>query len=144
VEELIRDLQPLTEPRRIRVRNDVPHECSVFADPVLIMQVFQNLLSNAIEYTPDGQILIGSIVSDGTVRCWVRDTGQGIPEDRLSKVFDKLETDPQKTSGSGLGLAIVKQVVEAHGGDITVTSKVGEGSKFEFSLPLRDAGGVSV
>ena len=139
VEELIRDLQPLTEPRRIRVRNDVPHECSVFADPVLLMQVFQNLLSNAIEYTTDGEILIGAAHTDRTVRCWVRDTGKGIPEDRLEKVFEKLETDPQKTSGSGLGLAIVKQVVEAHDGNITVSSKVGEGSKFEFTLPLKDA-----
>jgi two-component system, OmpR family, phosphate regulon sensor histidine kinase PhoR len=143
VEELVRDLQPLTEPKRIRVQNDVPHECSVFADPVLIMQVFQNLLSNAIEYTTDGQILIGSVVSDGTVRCWVRDTGKGIPEDRLSKVFEKLETDPHK-GGSGLGLAIVKQVVEAHGGHITVASKVGEGSKFEFTLPSEAVAGLLV
>src|SRR4029434_1193947 len=50
IEGLIRDLQPLTEQKRIRVRNDIPHDCSIFADPVLIMQVFQNLLSNAIEY----------------------------------------------------------------------------------------------
>jgi two-component system, OmpR family, phosphate regulon sensor histidine kinase PhoR len=144
IEELVRDLQPLTEPKRIRVRNDVPHECLLFADPVLIMQVFQNLLSNAIEYTTDGEILIGSAVADRTVQCWVRDTGKGIPEDRLGKVFDKLETDPEKAGGSGLGLAIVKQVVEAHGGNITVVSKLGEGSKFEFTLPLKDPAGLSI
>jgi two-component system, OmpR family, phosphate regulon sensor histidine kinase PhoR len=144
IEELVRDLQPLTEPKRIRVRNDVPHECLVFADPVLIMQVFQNLLSNAIEYTTDGEILIGSAISDQTVQCWVRDTGKGIPEDRLGKVFDKLETDPHKAGGSGLGLAIVKQVIEAHGGNIMVASKLGEGSKFEFTLPLQHTAGVPV
>jgi two-component system phosphate regulon sensor histidine kinase PhoR len=141
VEELAHDLQPLTEPRRIRVRNEVPHKCSIFADPLLIVQVFQNLVSNAIEYTNDGEIQIGSAVSEPAhIRCWVRDTGRGIPEERLGKVFDKLETDPQKESGRGLGLAIVKQVVEAHGGQITVTSKLGEGSVFEFTLPLESRG----
>ena len=140
VEELTHDLQPLTGPKQIRVRNDVPQDCSIFADPVLIAQVFQNLLSNAIEYTTDGEIVIGSATSDReqTVRCWVRDTGSGIPEERLAKVFDKLETDPQK-GGLGLGLAIVKQVVEAHGGHITVVSTPGQGSTFEFSLPLQGA-----
>jgi signal transduction histidine kinase len=144
IEELIHDLQPLTEPRRIRVRNDVRHDFSIFADPVLIVQVFQNLLSNAIEYTTDGEIVIGAAVSDRepSVRCWVQDTGQGIPEDRIEKVFDKLETDPEKKGGLGLGLAIVKQVVEAHGGRITVTSKAGEGSTFEFFLPIQAESGT--
>lgn len=146
VEELIRDLQPLTEPKRIRVRNDVPADCLIFADPILIVQVFQNLLSNAIEYTADGEIVIGSALSDSerNVRCWVRDTGKGIPEERLAKVFDKLETDPEKRGGYGLGLAIVKQVVEAHGGQITVASKLGEGSTFEFTLPPQDHSGIPV
>ena len=144
IEELIQDLQPLTEPKRIRVTNDVPPDRSIFADPVLIGQVFQNLLSNAIEYTTDGDIVIGSAVSerDRTVRCWVRDTGKGIPEERLGKVFDKLETDPEKEEGRGLGLAIVKQVVEAHGGLITVVSQLGSGTKFEFTLPLQDPTGA--
>ena len=138
VEELLRDLQPLMEPKRIRVRNDVAHDFSIFADPVLIEQVFQNLLSNAIQYTADGEIVIGAALSesDPSVHCWVRDTGKGIAEDRLEKVFDKLETDAEKGAGRGLGLAIVKQVVEAHGGYIRVTSKVGEGSTFDFTLPL--------
>jgi two-component system phosphate regulon sensor histidine kinase PhoR len=144
VEGLLNDLQPLTEPRGICVRNDVPHDCYAFADPVLIVQVFQNLLSNAIEYTRDGDIVVGALLlqAEGCVRCWVSDTGTGIPEDRLTKVFDKLETDPHKAHGRGLGLAIVKQVVEAHGGQIRVASKVGEGSKFEFTLPLEEHSGA--
>ena len=121
----------------------MPPDCSVFADPVLIAQVFQNLLSNAITYTSDGEVTIGAEAREHerTVQCWVRDAGQGIPEDRIAKVFDKLETDPEKKGGLGLGLAIVKQVVEAHGGRITVTSKMGEGSTFEFSLPWQDQSG---
>jgi two-component system, OmpR family, phosphate regulon sensor histidine kinase PhoR len=140
IEQLTHDLQPLTEPKRIRIKNEVPHDCSIFADPVLVVQVFQNLLSNAIKYTTDGEITIGSLVSERSrsCRCWVQDTGDGIAEDRLAKVFDKLETDPQG-GGSGLGLAIVKQVIEAHGGFITATSKPGQGATFEFSLPLQGA-----
>jgi two-component system phosphate regulon sensor histidine kinase PhoR len=144
IEQLTHDLQPLTERKSIAIRNEVPHDCSIFADPILIEQVFQNLLSNAIKYTSDGEIVIGSDVSevDRIARCWVSDTGEGIPEDRLAKVFDKLETDPQKAGGSGLGLAIVKQVIEAHGGHITVASEQGRGTNFEFSLPLQ--GGATI
>ena len=143
VEGLIQDLQSLTEPRRINVRNVVPHDCSVYGDPVLIVQVFQNLMSNAIEYTTDGDIIIGSslLEVDGCVRCWVRDTGSGIPEERLNTVFDKLESEPHKAYGRGLGLAIVKRVVEAHGGRLTVASKLGEGTMFEFTLPLEGQSG---
>ena len=145
VEELVHDLQPLTQRKGIHVRNEVPPDCSIFADPVLLTQVFQNLLSNAIEYTAGGEIVIGSAIPDDDrmIHCWVRDTGKGIPEERLAKVFDKLETDPHKAGGSGLGLAIVKQVIEAHGGHITVASKVGEGTTFKFILPLEDTAGLS-
>src|SRR5262245_66285331 len=88
--------------------------------------------------------MIGSAIRDGdrAIHCWVRDTGKGIPEERLAKVFDKLETDPHKAGGSGLGLAIVKQVIEAQGGHITVASKVGEGTTFTFILPLEDTSGM--
>lgn len=63
------------------------------------------------------------------------DSGTGIPADRLEKVFDKLETDPDKKSGLGLGLAIVKQFVEAHGGQVMVDSEPGLGSTFRFTIP---------
>jgi signal transduction histidine kinase len=73
IEELLHDFQTLMEPKRVSSRNDVPHSCSIFADPVLIVQVFQNLLSNAIENTSDGEIAIGAAISDAErlVRCWV-------------------------------------------------------------------------
>jgi len=100
----------------------VLHDCSILADPVLIIRVLQNLLSNAIEYTDHGEIRVGAAVSDAdhVVRCWVRDTGSGIAEERIGKVSDHLETDREDRDGLGLGLAIVKQVVEAHRGEVTV------------------------
>jgi two-component system phosphate regulon sensor histidine kinase PhoR len=146
VEELIRDFQTLTEPKGIQTRNEVPHDCSIFADPLLIEQVFQNLISNAIEHTAQGEIAIGAAVSvtERVVRCSVRDTGNGIPEERIGRVFDKFETDPEKRGGSGLGLAIVKQVIESHSGQISVESKLGEGSLFEFTLPFEDGAGTQL
>jgi two-component system, OmpR family, phosphate regulon sensor histidine kinase PhoR len=134
VESLIRGVRPLAEKANTEILNEIPQDFIVFADAVLLSQVFQNLLSNAIEYTKDGRITIGAEEIEGTVRCWVQDTGKGIAADRLDKVFKKLETDPQK-KGMGLGLAIVKQVVELHGGDVVLESTEGKGATFTFTLP---------
>ena len=134
VEGLIFDLQPM-QTRSVEIVNSVPNDLVVFADALLLTQVFQNLLSNAIRYTPAGQIIVGAENLEGRIRCWVEDTGAGIPAERLGKIFDKLETDPESKGGLGLGLAIVKQLVERHGGQIFVESRVGEGSTFSFTLP---------
>ena len=71
------------------------------------------------------------------MRCWVRDSGAGIPPERVSKIFEKFETDPKQKGGMGLGLAIVKQIVEAHEGQIFVESEVGKGTKVTIDLPQR-------
>jgi signal transduction histidine kinase len=70
----------------------------------------------------------------GLVECWVTDNGAGIPSERLEKVFEALETDPER-DGLGLGLAIVKTFVEAHDGEVQVESVEGEGCTFRFTLP---------
>jgi len=130
------DLRALLENVPVQMVNEVPETCVVHADPVLITQVFQNLLSNAIKYTTKGEITVGAGRSDvNKVRCWVRDTGSGIPPERLTKIFEKFETDPARKGGLGLGLPIVKQIVEAHGGQIFVESELGRGSIFSFTLP---------
>jgi signal transduction histidine kinase len=72
--------------------------------------------------------------ADGVVDCVVQDNGTGIPLEMLSKVFDKLATDPER-EGTGLGLAIVKQIVEAHGGSVTAESAEGSGATLRFSIP---------
>ena len=136
VQAMIWDLRALVENVPVQIINAVPENCVVYADPVLITQVFQNLLSNAIKYTAKGEITVGANTTEvNKVRCWVRDTGAGIPNDRLVKIFEKFETDPTKKGGMGLGLPIVKQIVEAHGGQIFVESEVGRGSTFSFTLP---------
>jgi signal transduction histidine kinase len=146
VESLIHDLHPVAGTNSTQLINKVPDDLVVYADADLLKRVFQNLISNAIKYTPSGEILIGAreLGEEGAVECSVGDNGEGIPEDLLEKIFDKGETDPENAGGMGLGLAIVKTFTEAHGGRVTVESKEGVGSTFRFSLPNKaKAGGLT-
>ena len=139
VESLIHDLHPVAETASTQLINRVPEDLVVYADADLLRRVFQNLIANAIKYTPRGEVVIGAREpgEEGTVECWVRDTGAGISMELLEKVFDKGESNPENDGGMGLGLAIVKTFIEAHGGMVTVDSKTGIGSTFRFSLPAR-------
>ena len=139
VESLIHDLYPVAGTASTQLINKVPDDMVVYADASLLTRVFQNLIANAIKYTPHGEVIIGAqgLGPEGAVECWVSDNGAGIPEELLEKVFDKGETDPQDDGGMGLGLAIVKTFTEAHGGKVDVESKERVGSTFRFSLPGR-------
>jgi len=139
VEVLIHDLHPVAETASTQLINEIPEDLTVYADASLLKRVFQNLIANAIKYTPRGEVVIGAqeAAAEGGLECWVRDNGAGISEDRLERIFDKQETDPEKEGGTGLGLAIVKTFVEAHGGKVAVESKEGIGSTFRFTLPGR-------
>jgi two-component system phosphate regulon sensor histidine kinase PhoR len=139
VEGLISDLSPLADAANTRLINKVPEGLTAFADPNMLTLIFQNLISNAITYTVNGEVKIAAqeIKESSFIECWVSDNGAGIPPERLEKVFEKLESDPDKKSGMGLGLAIVKQFVEAHGGQVAVESKLDQGSTFRFTLPCK-------
>ena len=139
VESQIHDLYPVAGTASTQLINQVPDDCVVYADAGLLRRVFQNLIANAIKYTPRGKVVIGAREPgvEGAVECWVSDNGAGIPEEFLERVFDKGETGPESSSGTGLGLAIVKTFVEAHGGLVAVESKEGVGSTFRFSLPTK-------
>ena len=139
VESLIHDLHPVAGTASTQLINSVPEDLVVYADADLLRRVFQNLIANAIKYTPRGEVVIGAGEpgEEGAVECWVSDTGAGISEEFLEKVFDKGETNQENDGGMGLGLAIVKTFIEAHGGMVTVESKTGIGSTFRFSLPGR-------
>jgi two-component system, OmpR family, phosphate regulon sensor histidine kinase PhoR len=139
VEALIHDLRPVAGTGSTKLINKVPQRLVVFADASLLRRIFQNLIANAIRFTPRGKVVIKAqkIESEGLVECRVTDNGGGISPDRLGKVFDELETDSKNEGGLGLGLAIVKTFVEAHGGRVTVESTEGSGSTFQFTLPVK-------
>jgi two-component system phosphate regulon sensor histidine kinase PhoR len=136
VEGLIKDVEPIAGKGATLIVNEVPSDLSVRADAGLLRRVLQNLLANAIEYTPGGKVVIGASedLPDAPVKIWVSDNGTGIPADRLDKVFEPLETNPDG-DGNGLGLAIVKTFVEAHDGKVELESREGRGSTFRFTLP---------
>ncbi|MCL4245754.1 MAG: ATP-binding protein, partial [Candidatus Dadabacteria bacterium] len=124
----------------ITVAYEVPDSLpDVLVDSVRIKNVFDNLLSNALRFTmPGGRVTIRAHEEGGFVRFSVEDTGAGIPAEHITNLFDRFYRVPgqEKQSGVGLGLSIVKEIVEAHGGEVSVRSEQGKGSIFEFTLPL--------
>ncbi len=113
----------------------------VKGDETRLIQVLMNLADNAIKYTPEsGRISISAGLEEGFVRVTVTDTGIGIPENDLPRIFerfyrvDKARSDQQ--GGTGLGLSIVKHIVSAHGGRIRVASELLKGSTFSFTIPV--------
>jgi signal transduction histidine kinase/HAMP domain-containing protein len=122
----------------IQLPNDLPE---VSADPVMVSQVFANLVSNALKYTgPGGLIRAIAQTTDDFVQFSVSDTGRGIPAQYLEKILQHFFRVPGQTteSGLGLGLSIVQEIVEAHGGTISVESVESEGSVFTFTLRRSD------
>jgi signal transduction histidine kinase len=140
VESVFRNLAPVADTNSTQLVNEVPAELAVFADAGMLTRILQNLISNAIRYSPRGAIRVSAaaVDDDGTVECLVSDSGDGISHDQLEKVFEKFETDGEQEGNLGLGLAIVKEFVEAHGGDVSVRSESGDGTTFRFTLPARD------
>jgi signal transduction histidine kinase len=113
----------------------------VYADRERVLQVFGNLLGNAVKFTPDGgEVRVSAERVDGFVRFAVADTGAGIAEEELSHVFDRFwQARRSKDGGAGLGLAIARGIVKAHGGEMWAESTLGEGSTFSFTLPAEAA-----
>ena len=136
----------LAERSRIELRIDVPSEPLIAEiDPELSERVVDNLLSNAVRHTePGGYVSVClSVVQDERARLSIRDSGSGIPAADLPHVFERFyRGDESRTSTSlrtGIGLALSKELVELHGGTISVTSEEGEGSEFVVTLPLSSA-----
>ena len=147
---LIQEAQLIAQTRDIKLEFTSEDIGPIQLDKDRIGQVFSNLLSNALKYTPDGGLISFrmtrpldcdglSAPAGGCVRIEVQDSGVGIPEADLARLFDKFYQAKNvplvNEKGSGLGLALVKHVTEAHGGRVRVKSKVGEGSTFIVELP---------
>ncbi len=142
VEEAYTAYQPIAQKKGLELAKNIK-PCRVNADPDKIEQVLDNLISNAIKYTPKGTVEIGFDVHPAAVEVYVKDTGPGISEEHLARLFDRFyRTDKARSrdkGGTGLGLSVVKGILMAHQRDIRVESTVGKGSRFYFTLPTQDA-----
>lgn len=119
-------------------------ETMIYSDPVRLAQVVNNLLTNAVKFTPKGTIEVGySLVKDKNIKVWVKDEGIGIREDHQELIFDRFSQIEEQLSlqlgGIGLGLAISKSITTALGGNISLESTYGVGSTFTIQLPLDEA-----
>ncbi|MCW8984015.1 MAG: CHASE2 and HATPase_c domain-containing protein, partial [Thermoanaerobaculales bacterium] len=131
-------LSAAAERRNIRLSRSIGEGHRVSAVPSLLDRVVDNLVGNAIKYTDVGEEIVVEVFrSANQVFLVVSDHGPGIPEDGLARIFDRFYRVPgTKETGAGLGLALVKEVIDWHGGCITIDSKVGVGSAFKVSLPV--------
>lgn len=133
-------LQFMMEGKAIRMETDIPGLLPpVMADEKRLIQILHNLLHNALKYTEEGVITVSAEKQDGRLLIHVSDTGFGMDEETRTRVFLPYEQGPEGAGdgkGLGLGLSICKQLVELHGGVLTVCSEQGKGSVFSFDLPL--------
>ena len=137
-------LKPQADEKQIVLSVDVPaNPPSIMGDAQRLHQALLNLLSNAIKYCDSGdQVTISARWETDYVSVSVADTGPGIPEDALPSIFERFYRVPgseRKVVGTGLGLAITQQIIEAHGGDVSVSSKEGHGTTFSFTLPVHQS-----
>lgn len=129
---------PMAEQRPVHLENDGGPEGLVICDRERVLQVFDNIVGNAIKFSsPGGTVRLAVATSPHECTYAIRDDGPGIPEQELPLLFDRFWTSPRVSggSGTGLGLAIARGIVEAHGGRIWAESVPGEGTSFFFTLP---------
>ena len=137
-EIIVEEQSIAAEEKGITLLTDIQPEILLRADETMMMRLFINLISNSITYgKPDGHTLVTLSANEAEITGSVQDDGIGIPADKLDKIWQRFyQVDPARTSGSssgsGLGLSMVKWIVQAHGGRIEVSSRLGEGSCFTF------------
>jgi len=124
----------------IKTETDLPE---VQGDPLRLNQILNNLVSNAVKFTEKGTITLSAFRDDGWLCIEVQDTGIGIQDSDIDKIFERFRqadgSSARRAEGAGLGLAITRHLVHMHGGSVSVRSQVGQGSTFTVRLPLHAA-----
>jgi signal transduction histidine kinase len=145
LQDVTQEFELEAEKKGIQIEvNASPEATMVHADIGLMQRVLENLLRNAVRYTPEGgTISISLDKKPGCVAVAVADTGCGIAEHELERIFDRFyrseQGEEERSNSAGLGLAIVKRILDLHGSRITVSSTLNEGTRFEFDIPARAA-----
>lgn len=141
IREVISKLQMSIKQKNQEIKIDIPEETpDIFVDKDKIEQVLQNILSNAIKYTPqEGKIYVKLKKSGNMAKIIIKDTGVGIPKDDLPRIFERFyrvdKTRSREQGGTGLGLSIARELIEAHDGKIDIKSQLGQGTSVIVSIP---------
>jgi signal transduction histidine kinase len=139
-QEVLILLQPLAETKGITLTSSMAADIATLnADPFLFRRVLENLIGNAVKYSPGGStVWLEAQVEDPAIRFAVKDQGPGIPANDLKHLFESFYRGQEvgEIPGFGLGLATVKRIIDAHGGRIWVDTASGQGSSFYFTFPL--------
>lgn len=133
--------QQINVPQEVELLLDLPATDTIITtDPLRLKQVINNLINNAIKFTSKGAVTLGYRQNNDQVSIFVKDTGTGIDEDKINRIFERFYKGDNFVQGTGLGLAISHTIIEHLKGTITVTSKVGEGSCFTIQHPVKKMG----
>lgn len=145
VRQAVEELRPQAEQQGIALKAEIDSTGSMLGDPDRVVQVLENLIGNALRFTPSGgSVTVNLCETDRDIRISVTDTGIGIPAAFLPVIFDRFRQAHSGKGGTGLGLAIVKSLVEAHEGNVTVESQEGKGSRFTVSFPKETSSAATV
>lgn len=139
--ESVASHQLFADDQEVELRIEAPDEAWATIDPVRVRQVVDNLVTNAIKYNREwGEVAVSVHEVDRGIAVEVRDSGQGIPEADVARIFDRFyrtkSARNSTTTGTGLGLAITREIIQRHGGDLSVESELGIGSTFRVTLPV--------
>ena len=139
--DVIGIMEPIAEAAGLELRVRLPDRLELVTDPQKLRQILINLLSNAIKYTPTGSVDLTLETARDVATCSVSDTGPGIAPEHWETVFEPFwqvdRGDGRRITGTGLGLAVARRLARLLGGDVTLLSKVGEGSTFTLELPVQ-------
>jgi signal transduction histidine kinase len=144
-EDIVRSIQSQAVSKRINLETIFPDKLtSLVVDKELFRVAVLNILGNAIKYTPAGGTVTFQVEEEqGQMRIEIRDTGYGISEEELPHIFGKFfrsaDKDIKQQTGNGLGLALCQEIMHLHQGEISVTSKKGEGSQFSLHMPMDES-----
>ncbi len=145
VEVVLTLVQPLLKGALVVLKNTIPKDLPlVYVDENRLQQILYNLVGNALKFTEAGSVKLSAFVSGEYLRVNIHDTGVGIAQHEHEKIFISYEQagNEQSSMGTGLGLSVTKQLVELHGGEVSLESVLGKGSCFGFTLPLATAGQI--
>jgi signal transduction histidine kinase len=143
IQSTLAPLRAIAQDRQLDLRVEWPDAAlTIQCDPRQLESALTNLVENALKYTPaGGQVQVGATLVESNLSIWVKDNGPGIASEELPLVFERFHRGRTAgEEGSGLGLPIAQRIVQAHGGQLTVVSQEGVGSRFSIILPLADTG----